>query len=90
MSLEGASPADIIQKQFNYKLMLKCIRLWRIYAKQEVFRREQSRLLEVEQARRMQERLDSEIERSKEISEIINECAIARNHYNNHLMLYGF
>ena len=38
----------------------------------------------------MQERLDNEIEYSKEISSIIDECAIACNHYDNHLMLSSF
>lgn len=84
------TPEGIMRTQGNYKLLLKCMRIWKIYAKQEIYRREQARLLEVEKAREMQERLDSEIELSKEISEIIHECAIARNHYNNHLMLLGF
>lgn len=88
--IEDLTPETIMETQSNYKLLLQCMRIWKIYAKQEVYRREQARLIGVGKAREMQEQLESEIEYSKEISGIIDECAIACNHYNNHLMLSSF
>lgn len=32
-NITGTTPAGIMDAQSNYKLLLKCVRLWRIYAK---------------------------------------------------------
>ena len=94
-TLASKSPAKdkplstILRSEFNRsKVLLKMFRSWRLYAKQQVYRRKKRELLELEAVRHLQSAVEKEHDLSQELQEehgLLDSIAIATNFYQDSL-----
>lgn len=66
--------------------MLKCMRIWKIYTKQEILQREQAKIARV----RLERDIESDLELSKEMQSIEHKIEVADIHYESRLRLLSF
>ena len=69
----------------NYKLILKCLRIWKLYTKQEIQNREALRKKDSQ----LEEQVYSEIELSREMEMFANENQLAVMHRESKLLTNG-